>query len=188
MSAGIIGKWFKKAGDKISPGDSIAEIETDKASIAFEAQDEFYIAKIIASTGVEVAVGKPIMITVEEVSSIAAFADYKVTEGSAPIASILNPPGDNSSLPPVATATPAAVSTVIIAPPKVATSVVTSPVSVPAPAKVISNAVPQKSQASSSSIPLQPTFITSPLAAKLNQDRAGYIARYGRTGHVVLKK
>ena len=44
---GTIGKWLKGEGDKISAGDSIADIETDKASIAFEAQDDSYIAKIL---------------------------------------------------------------------------------------------------------------------------------------------
>lgn len=38
MTMGTIGKWLCKAGDKISPGDSLAEVETDKASMAFEAQ------------------------------------------------------------------------------------------------------------------------------------------------------
>ena len=38
MTVGTIGKWICKPGDKISPGDSLAEIETDKASMAFEAQ------------------------------------------------------------------------------------------------------------------------------------------------------
>ena len=36
MEAGTIGKWLCKAGDKISAGDSLADIETDKASMAFE--------------------------------------------------------------------------------------------------------------------------------------------------------
>jgi pyruvate dehydrogenase E2 component (dihydrolipoamide acetyltransferase) len=38
MTMGTIGKWLCKPGDKISPGDSLAEVETDKASMAFEAQ------------------------------------------------------------------------------------------------------------------------------------------------------
>ena len=38
MTMGTIGKWLCKQGDKISPGDSLAEVETDKASMAFEAQ------------------------------------------------------------------------------------------------------------------------------------------------------
>ena len=55
MSAGTIGKWLMKEGDRVNPGDSMADIETDKASMAFEAQDEFYIAKIVVKEGAEVA-------------------------------------------------------------------------------------------------------------------------------------
>jgi len=64
MTAGTIGKWLKKEGDKVVAGDSIADIETDKASMAFEAQDEVFVAKILASEGVEVQVGAPIMVRV----------------------------------------------------------------------------------------------------------------------------
>jgi acetyl/propionyl-CoA carboxylase alpha subunit len=54
MTTGTIGKWNVKAGDKISPGDSLAEVETDKASMAFEAQDDFVIAKLLVAEGAEV--------------------------------------------------------------------------------------------------------------------------------------
>ena len=54
MSSGTIGKWLMKEGDKVSAGDAMADIETDKASMAFEAQDEFYIAKIVVPEGTEV--------------------------------------------------------------------------------------------------------------------------------------
>lgn len=43
MATGTIGKWISKVGDKVTPGVSIAEIETDKASMAFEAQYELRI-------------------------------------------------------------------------------------------------------------------------------------------------
>ena len=56
MVTGTIGKWNVKAGDKISPGDSLADVETDKASVAFEAQDEFIIAKLLVPQGAEVSV------------------------------------------------------------------------------------------------------------------------------------
>ena len=54
MASGTIGKWLVNVGDRIAPGDAMAEIETDKASMAFEAQDEFYIAKLIIEPGKEV--------------------------------------------------------------------------------------------------------------------------------------
>ena len=54
MTSGTIGKWLVNVGDRIAPGDAMAEIETDKASMAFEAQDEFYIAKLVIEAGKEV--------------------------------------------------------------------------------------------------------------------------------------
>ena len=55
MSSGSISKWLIKEGDKVNPGDSMADIETDKASMSFEAQDEFYIAKLIIDAGNDVS-------------------------------------------------------------------------------------------------------------------------------------
>jgi pyruvate dehydrogenase E2 component (dihydrolipoamide acetyltransferase) len=58
MTEGAIGTWQKKPGDKISAGDVLVEIETDKAQMDFECQDEGYLAKILVESGEkEVAVG-----------------------------------------------------------------------------------------------------------------------------------
>lgn len=51
MTAGNIGAWQKKPGDKISPGDVLVEIETDKAQMDFEFQEEGVVAKILKETG-----------------------------------------------------------------------------------------------------------------------------------------
>merc|ERR1719253_2585080 len=73
--AGTISKWNVAEGESFSAGDSIAVIETDKASIFFEAQEDGILAKILAGAGAgEMAVGVPIMVTVEE--DVAAFANY----------------------------------------------------------------------------------------------------------------
>ena len=71
----------------MSPGDAIAEIETDKASMAFEAQDDLVIAKFLVAEGQEVAVGQPMMVTVED-GDISAFADFvaPVVAAAAPAA------------------------------------------------------------------------------------------------------
>ncbi len=51
-------KWCKKVGDKISTGDILFEVETDKATVGFECQDDGYLAKILVPEGTnEVAVG-----------------------------------------------------------------------------------------------------------------------------------
>ncbi len=67
MEQGTLAKWLKQEGDTIQPGDIIAEIETDKATMEFEAIDEGVLEKILVPAGTEdVAVGAVIaLITVE---------------------------------------------------------------------------------------------------------------------------
>src|SRR5690349_24127153 len=73
MEEGTLAKWLVKEGDTVSSGDILAEIETDKATMEFEAVDEGKIAKILIperSDGVKV--GTPIAILAgagEEVSA-----------------------------------------------------------------------------------------------------------------------
>jgi pyruvate dehydrogenase E1 component beta subunit len=63
MEEGNVSKWLKKEGDKISAGDVIAEIETDKATMEVEAVDEGVLAKIVVAAGTEgVKVNTPIAI------------------------------------------------------------------------------------------------------------------------------
>src|SRR3954468_18626531 len=51
MEKGNLAKWLKKEGDAVKPGDVIAEIETDKATMEVEAVDEGTIAKIVVPEG-----------------------------------------------------------------------------------------------------------------------------------------
>jgi pyruvate dehydrogenase E2 component (dihydrolipoamide acetyltransferase) len=58
MTAGNIGVWQKKVGDTLAPGDVLVEIETDKAQMDFEFQEEGVLAKILKDSGEkDVAVG-----------------------------------------------------------------------------------------------------------------------------------
>ncbi|XP_076767207.1 dihydrolipoyllysine-residue acetyltransferase component of pyruvate dehydrogenase complex [Xylocopa sonorina] len=66
MTSGTIVKWLKKEGDEIEPGDALAEIQTDKAVMTFEVEDEGIFAKILAPEGSQVEVGELIAITVEK--------------------------------------------------------------------------------------------------------------------------
>ena len=50
MENGTIVKWLKKEGDEINPGDAIADIQTDKAVMTLEFDDESTLAKIIVSS------------------------------------------------------------------------------------------------------------------------------------------
>ena len=59
MTSGNIVSYRKKIGDKVKPGDVLAEIQTDKATLDFECQDEGYVAKIMVPAGTQdVPVGK----------------------------------------------------------------------------------------------------------------------------------
>ena len=63
MEEGTLAKWLVKEGDKVASGDILAEIETDKATMEFEAVDEGTIAKILVAEGTDgVKVGAPIAI------------------------------------------------------------------------------------------------------------------------------
>jgi pyruvate dehydrogenase E1 component beta subunit len=53
MEQGKLAKWLKAEGDKIKPGDVIAEIETDKATMEVEAVDEGILAQILIADGTE---------------------------------------------------------------------------------------------------------------------------------------
>ena len=67
MEEGNLSKWLVKEGDKIGPGDVIAEIETDKATMEVEAVDEGTIAKLVVEAGTEgVKVNALIAILAEE--------------------------------------------------------------------------------------------------------------------------
>ncbi|WP_339855528.1 pyruvate dehydrogenase complex dihydrolipoamide acetyltransferase [Roseovarius nubinhibens] len=82
MEEGTLAKWLVKEGDTVSSGDLLAEIETDKATMEFEAVDEGVIGKILVGEGSEgVKVNTPIAVLLEEGES----AD-DIGEASAPAA------------------------------------------------------------------------------------------------------
>ena len=61
MEKGNLAKWLKREGDPVKPGDVIAEIETDKATMEVEAIDEGVLGKILVPEGTnDVAVNTPI--------------------------------------------------------------------------------------------------------------------------------
>ena len=51
METGSISKWNLKEGDKFEAGTAIADVETDKATVTYEATEDGYIAKILVGTG-----------------------------------------------------------------------------------------------------------------------------------------
>src|SRR6188508_616634 len=67
MEKGNLARWLKKEGDKVKSGDVIAEIETDKATMEFEAVDEGTIGKILVPEGTQdVAINAPIAVLLTE--------------------------------------------------------------------------------------------------------------------------
>ncbi|THH02160.1 hypothetical protein EW026_g692 [Hermanssonia centrifuga] len=86
MTEGGIAQWKKKEGESFATGDVLLEIETDKATIDVEAQDDGILAKIIAADGAKgVPVGAPIAIVGEEgddISGADKLASEAADEGS----------------------------------------------------------------------------------------------------------
>lgn len=88
METGTIASWTLAEGDSFGAGDVLCSIETDKASVDFEAQDEGILAKILfqGAEAADLPVGTPICVVVEEAEDVAAFGDYVVPAASAPAA------------------------------------------------------------------------------------------------------
>src|SRR5580765_4326802 len=84
MEEGKLAKWLVKEGDEVHSGDILAEIETDKATMEFEAVDEGRIGKLLVAEGTEgVKVNAPIatLISDNEVAAPAAATKAKTDTG-----------------------------------------------------------------------------------------------------------
>lgn len=104
MDTGRIIKWLKKEGEKVSPGDVLAEVETDKANMDMEAYDEGTLLKIVAKEGDRVPIGGLIGVLGDKGEDVSAV----VSEAAAPAAkesSATPAPAANSA--PAAAAAPA---------------------------------------------------------------------------------
>jgi pyruvate dehydrogenase E1 component beta subunit len=87
MTEGKLAKWLKAQGDMVKPGDVIAEIETDKATMEVEAADEGRLAQILVAEGTEgVAVNTPIAVLAEEGEAPAAVKPAPAPAAKAPAA------------------------------------------------------------------------------------------------------
>ena len=85
MEEGTLAKWLVKEGDTVASGDILAEIETDKATMEFEAVDEGTVAKILVAEGTDgVKVGAPIAILAGEGESADAAASAAPKADSPP--------------------------------------------------------------------------------------------------------
>jgi pyruvate dehydrogenase E2 component (dihydrolipoamide acetyltransferase) len=85
MTEGNLARWIKHEGDHVAPGDVIAEIETDKATMEVEAADEGTLGKIVIGDGTEgVPVNTVIGVLLEEGEEQSALEGYRPDGGGAP--------------------------------------------------------------------------------------------------------
>jgi pyruvate dehydrogenase E2 component (dihydrolipoamide acetyltransferase) len=97
MEEGVLVRWTKKEGDKVSPGDLIAEVETDKANMDFNVEDEGVLLKFLVKEGDTVKLGAPVAIigkAGEDVSALVAQAASGAP--AAPTTSKAAPPPDDA--------------------------------------------------------------------------------------------
>src|SRR3954447_21918287 len=83
MTEGNLARWLKKEGDEVHAGDVIAEIETDKATMEYEAADEGRIGKIIVPEGAQgIKVHEPIALLLEEGEDPSALEKFTIAPPS----------------------------------------------------------------------------------------------------------
>src|ERR1700734_2612488 len=94
MEEGKLAKWLVKEGDEVHSGDILAEIETDKATMEFEAVDEGKIGKLLVPEGTEgVKVNQPIATLLQNGEAPAANAEAPKQGAKAPpAAKVTSPP------------------------------------------------------------------------------------------------
>nr|CAD7443935.1 unnamed protein product [Timema bartmani] len=98
MSEGTIVKWLKKEGDRIAPGDAICDIQTDKAIISLETEEEGILAKILVSeNSAAIPVGQTIALIVGEGEDWKSVGSPKDTSSPPPASSGTAPKASSSS-------------------------------------------------------------------------------------------
>ncbi|MCZ4261138.1 pyruvate dehydrogenase complex E1 component subunit beta [Limimaricola sp. G21655-S1] len=114
MEEGTLAKWLVKEGDTVSSGDILAEIETDKATMEFEAVDEGTVGKILIEEGTEgVKVNTPIAVLLEEGEDASAAESAGANKGDDAKAQVKEETKAKDTLP---SDTPAAASPAAAAP------------------------------------------------------------------------
>ncbi|MCO4054683.1 MAG: pyruvate dehydrogenase complex E1 component subunit beta [Bosea sp.] len=155
MEQGKLAKWLKKEGDKIKPGDILAEIETDKATMEVEAVDEGILARILVGDGTDnVAVNTPIAVIAGEGEDVSA--------PRAPAAAPPQPSAQAAPMPDMHAEGQASA-------PAAATSADVAPVNTPAAPAVLRNT---EKQAASAEIPEGVEMVTTTVREALRDAMA----------------
>jgi pyruvate dehydrogenase E2 component (dihydrolipoamide acetyltransferase) len=179
MEKGNLAKWLKKEGDKVKPGDVIAEIETDKATMEVEAVDEGVLAKIVVPEGTaDVPVNQLIAVLAgegEDAKAAASSAAAAAGKGASPQQRAPDQSGGETGAKPAATAPspqPA---------PQKATAPAAQPAAQPSAPKAPAEAARTNGQA---------RVFASPLARRLAKEAGIDVARVqgsGPHGRVVAR-
>lgn len=179
METGTLSEWYMEEGQAFSAGEALAKIETDKASIDFEAQDDGYIAKILveAGSGEDIEVGSPIMVTVEEEEDVAAFSDFVAETAKE---ETKEPAAATEGSPPPITPVEAIVEEVAPVPPQ---SVSNVPVQ---EAPIADVSIANTIESSISTRWGDFAKINSPILKTLSKQQNDYIEKYGTTGQVPM--
>jgi len=162
MKIGVLQKWRKNEGDKVSPGEVMAEIETDKAVMDFEAFDEGVLLKRLITDGTSVPVGTPIAIIGKAGDDIAKLVEEAKARGQGGSAAKAAAPAPAAK--PAPAAAPAAKPAATAANGQTAAA----PKPAPAPAPM-----PKRAAAPAPAAPAVPAgtkVLASPLARKLATD------------------
>uniref|UniRef100_A0A7S1HSP2 Lipoyl-binding domain-containing protein n=1 Tax=Eutreptiella gymnastica TaxID=73025 RepID=A0A7S1HSP2_9EUGL len=145
MEEGRISEWKKKVGDMIKPGEILASVETDKATLDWEwAGDEGYVAQILESGEGPTTVGTEIGVWVEEESELAEGAKVVLGSGSTAAA----PAAPAAPVPAAAGAAPT-----------------------PAPAAAVPSPAPAPTPAASAPKPQAPAAAAAPVPARVEGQR-----------------
>jgi pyruvate dehydrogenase E2 component (dihydrolipoamide acetyltransferase) len=176
MEKGNLAKWLKKEGDKVKPGDVIAEIETDKATMEYEAVDEGTLAKIVVPEGTpDVPVKALIAVLAEEgedVKAAAAAAGKGTPTTAKPPPPAAKPAGGPA--PPAAGADGSARAGAMPSPaPKPADTPRAAPAQAPAP---------KRGDGEGAGIALTNRVFSSPLARRLAKEAGIDLARIQGSG------
>ncbi len=92
MTEGKVIKWLKKEGDKVSTGDKVAEVETDKAVMEMESFAAGTLAAVLAKEGEKVAVGAVLAVVATGKEDPAEVKKQAISKGAAPSKSAAAPP------------------------------------------------------------------------------------------------
>src|SRR5690348_12562137 len=102
MTEGKITKWLKKEGDKVSSGEAVAEVETDKSNLQIESYEDGILLKIVVGEDGTAQVGSPIAWVGEKGARIAEPGEARApaaARAEAPVAAVPAPAGKPAAKP-----------------------------------------------------------------------------------------